>query len=114
MNNVEFFEKLFKNTEDKITRLLGEVLKRTGGSISELNVEDVMIFNECIKFKNELEQDCLSWAESQDRLIEDQAKSNKKTKIMLQTMAGMIERQRKLLERQSDQLYRIEQKLEKN
>lgn len=107
MTNEDFYKEMFNKMERYLTQMMGEMLKRSGCSLEELDPDDVRIFNDAIRYFKDCKELTLNWAQSQDE-------NNNQQKIANQMMVGMIEKQRKLLEKQSDQLDRIERKLGKN
>lgn len=107
MTNTTFYEAMFTKMEKYLTQMMGEMLKRSGCSLEELDPDDIRIWNDAIRYFKDCKSMTLDWARSQDEI-------NNKQKIANQMMVGMIEKQRKLLEKQSDQLDRIERKLNKN
>lgn len=106
MTNMNYYEEMFNKMEKYLTRMMGEMLKRSGCSLEELDPDDIRMWNEAIRYFKDCKSMTLDWAKSQDEI-------NKKQKMTNQIMVGMIEKQRKLLEKQSDQLDRIERKLDK-
>lgn len=114
MTNATFYEAMFNKMENYLAKSLGQMMSMAGMPLTEIDPELLKFWNEAVGYLNDCKRTTISWAKSQDELIEDQLESNRKNKIMLQTMTGMIEKQRIMLQRQSDQLDRIERKLEKN
>jgi hypothetical protein len=97
---------MFNKMEKYLAKSIGEIMAMSGCSLTELDSDQVRIWNEAIRYFNDCKEMTLEWAKSQDEI-------NNKQKMTNQIMVGMIEKQRKLLERQSDQLDRIERKLDK-
>jgi hypothetical protein len=98
---------MFDKMEKYLVQTMGEMLKRSGCSLEELDPDDIRIWNDAIRYFKDCKSMTLEWAQSQDEI-------NNKQKNANQMMIGMIEKQRVMLQRQGDQLDRIERKLGKN
>jgi len=114
MTNTEFYTQMFDGMENYLAKNLGQMMSMAGVPLTEIDPELLKFWNEAVKYLNDCRRTTISWARAQDKLVEDQLESNRKNKIMMQTMVGMIEKQRELLKKQGDQLDRIERKLGKN
>lgn len=99
MTNKEFYNQMFEKMEKYLAKSLGEIMAMSGCSLTELDSDQVRIWNDAIRYFNDCKNLTLDWAISQDEI-------NNKNKIMLQTMTGMIKKN-------ADQLDRIERKLDK-
>ena len=113
MTNKQFYNEMFSNMETYLSRSIGQMMAMAGVSLTEVDPEYLKFWNDAVKYLNDSKRLTLAWAESQDRLIEDQQENNRKNKIMMQTMCGMIEKQRITINEMSDILRKVERKLDK-
>ena len=90
MKNKDFCEAMIDSLDREMAKLLAMVMESTGCKLTELDPDQVRVWNECMSFWNSYKENMISWAEYQDTV-------NSKNKILYQTMAGMIENNHKLL-----------------
>ena len=100
MTNKDFYNQMFSKMEKYLAKSLGEIMAMSGVSLTTLDPDQVRIWNEAIRYFNDCKEMTLEWAQSQDEI-------NNKQKHANQMMIGM-------LEKQHQQLDRIERKLGKN
>ncbi len=89
-SNKEFCEAMIDSLDKEMAKMLAMIMESTGMRLTELDPDQVRVYNECVRFWDEYKTNMISWAAYQDDL-------NKKNKIMQQTMTGMIEKNHELL-----------------
>ena len=89
-SNKEFCEAMIDSLDKEMAKMLAMIMESTGIRLTELDLDQVRVYNECIRFWDEYKTNMISWAEYQDDL-------NRKNKIVQQTMTGMIEKNHELL-----------------
>lgn len=104
-SNKEIVESIIDSTGREVVKMLAMMMESCGVKLSILDPDQVRVYNEMIRFAGETKEQLISWAEHQDNV-------NNKNKIMQQTMAGMIEKQREMLIEQHDLLNKIYAELE--
>ncbi len=96
-SNKEFLQEMKNKVDKMMSQMFGDMVSLTGATLSELDPEQVRIFNKYMRMYNEMWDLYIDWAEYQDRMYNKQ-------KIMQQTMCGMIENNRQVLTSIDDKL----------
>lgn len=97
-------EELFDDTEHWSTKMIGQLINYSGVRIAEMDEEQMRMVNSCIDYWKYLREECIIWAEKNDRDMNALVKNQEILKQQLENQRQTLLEMRAMLKEMNDSI----------